>query len=790
MKTQKIYKPQKTKSKKTIQTKKKTKQTKKNISINKIKSIRIITIDTEKNECKNDMNVFIDLFKKLGYKVDTHSMDINPKLRINYFPNPYYDINLFIDRIVPLEFKTIFPSKINIFMANMNTFQNYKELKDIDIVLCNTKQCYNFINFIKKENSKKYNYTFKTYYTKFTTPIPTQLFNSRKSSSMIKTKPMSFIHIANNKKFKNTGSLIHCWLKYNSNTLDCELHVLCHGLCMTTLLLDIKKMYHYDLLNTYTFIKEQYKNKVIQSSNTILKYKNLYLYLDLTANDTIYKELINNADVALYPNKKVNFPHSLNTARFFNLFTITLNHQPMNELIARTKSYSNGYLLYKSKLKKTHYPETNMPFIDYTPDIIELKDSILWCIDNKEMINKYNNSNSGKKMFLDDKHYFENSIKTIFSKLNYSKHKQIDTPEQTINFNTLNTHFKKPTYKFYPENEDDNHCKFINIRGIVKSCDIHSLTPFSSISDLIGYDFDYDFDFDIKKLEEKTKNNEKHITKSNIYSIYICNTAIPKFADKLKNDKDLNSLKCRFIVVSGDSDDTCPNDLFENEKEFKQFIENDKIIHWYSQNCVRITHKKLSQIPIGLAYHHLHNEDIKAESDKIVSPMKQEALLNSIIQQSKKMNMPFWNREVKCYINFNFERNYMRSRFGYDRYEAITKIPKKLMFSEKNEVERTQSWNTQSKYAFVASPFGNGLDTHRLWEALILGCIPIIITSELDSLLEDLPVLIIKDWSDITETVLMNVITDFKKKHEKGKFNYDKLTLKYWMDKINLHKLI
>ena len=35
-------------------------------------------------------------------------------------------------------------------MANMNTFQNYKELKDIDIVLCNTKQCYNFINFIKK----------------------------------------------------------------------------------------------------------------------------------------------------------------------------------------------------------------------------------------------------------------------------------------------------------------------------------------------------------------------------------------------------------------------------------------------------------------------------------------------------------------------------------------------------------------------------------------------------------------------------------------------------------------
>jgi len=176
--------------------------------------------------------------------------------------------------------------------------------------------------------------------------------------------------------------------------------------------------------------------------------------------------------------------------------------------------------------------------------------------------------------------------------------------------NTLSTIFTKPNYKFYPENEDDNHCKYINIRGLLKSCDIYSLTPVSSIHDLIGYDFN----FDIKKIEEKTKNTEKHITKSNTYSIYICNTAIPKFAEKLKTDKGFNSLKCRFIVVSGDSDDTCPDDLFENEKEFKQFIENDKIIHWYSQNCVRTTHKKLSQIPIGLAYHHLHNEDIKEEA--------------------------------------------------------------------------------------------------------------------------------------------------------------------------------
>ena len=356
----------------------------------------------------------------------------------------------------------------------------------------------------------------------------------------------------------------------------------------------------------------------------------------------------------------------------------------------------------------------------------------------------------------------------------------------TINFNTLSTIFTKPTYKFYPENEDDNHCKYINIRGLVKSCEIYSLTPISSIHDLIGYDFNF------TKLHDNNndKKHEKH--KPIIYTIYICNSAIAKFANKLKNDKAFNTLNCKFIVVSGDSDDTCPDDLFSmySDSGFKEFIENDKIIHWFSQNCVQTTHNKLSQIPIGLGYHHLHNEEIEDEAKKIVSPMKQEAVLDSIIQQSKNMNLPFWKREVKCYINFNFEKNYIRSRFGYDRYEAITKIPKNLIFSEKEEVQRNISWKNQSKYAFVASPFGNGFDCHRTWEALILGCIPIVKTSGIDNLYDDLPVLIIKDWSDITEKLLRKTLEDFKKKHEKGEFNYYKLTLKYWMDKVNSYKII
>ena len=833
------------------------------LEIGKNKSIRIIKSD-ETQYNKNDLNVYIEIFKKYGYKIDIHILmrDKLNKINIKYLPNSYYDINLFIDIILPISdyynkqnysfFKAIFPSGINMFAPNINTFINYKQMHFIDIVLCNTQICYDFINQIKKENNYKYQY----YYTKFTTVIPKDLLDDKydkydkydKDDKIIihnftsinpNDKKITFIHIADDQKHKNTSMLIHCWLKYKNNIMNTqvfllnvypELHVICNGLCFTNLLFEIKMMYDYDLLNKYKFEKIEFKSN--NQKKTYFKYNNLYLYLDLTPNDKEYKELIIKSNVSIYPSKIENYAHNINMSRYLNIFTITMNSKPMNELIidkdetGNKKNNINGYLLKDTTHYKTNvYKDTKFKFIDAYPDIDELRDSIIWSITNmfansndftNTTITEKNyilNNTESRKQFYNDKKYFENSMKNILQNIKY---KTPNMPNMSnMQFNTLSTVFSKPTYKFYPENEDDNYCKYINIRGIVKSCDIHSLNPISSIPDLIGYDLDYSLS-KIKELRElrekeikrgkkrqidKMQIDDNNNNKNKIYSIYVCNTAIPKFAEKIKNKKDVNkkdvnnidfnNLDCRFILVSGDSDDTCPNDLFDNDEDFKEFIENDLIIHWYAQNFLinhkYATHKKMSQIPIGLAYHHQFNEDIKEQASKIVSPMKQEEILNSVIYLSKMLNLPFWNREVKCYINFN-NNNYIRSRYGYDRYEAITKIPQTLIFSEDGEVSRNISWNTQVKYAFVVSPFGNGYDCHRTWEALILGCIPIVKKSGLDSLYEDLPVLIVQDWSDITEKLLNKVIADFKIKHEKGGFKYNKLTLKYWMDKINSHK--
>jgi len=52
------------------------------------------------------------------------------------------------------------------------------------------------------------------------------------------------------------------------------------------------------------------------------------------------------------------------------------------------------------------------------------------------------------------------------------------------------------------------------------------------------------------------------------------------------------------------------------------------------------------------------------------------------------------------------------------------------------------------KSLFVPSPAGNGPDCHRTWEAIYLGCVPVVLKSEFTGL-ESWPVLLIDDWSDL-----------------------------------------
>lgn len=282
-------------------------------------------------------------------------------------------------------------------------------------------------------------------------------------------------------------------------------------------------------------------------------------------------------------------------------------------------------------------------------------------------------------------------------------------------------------------NSSENDCKYVSSRGILLSCDIHSSKPVSGIKTLENYDF------------SKVYNN---------CSIYIPTSALPEFV------KILPTINVKFYLVTGDATQSAPFDVFNNT-EFINFIQNDKIIAWYAQNCI-VEHPKLFKIPLGLDYH-------SNISGLKLNPKQNEEMMLSYKNKSK----PFYEREIKCYSNFHFV---IDLRFGYDRTDAMKQIPKELMIYEEKRVSRDISFENQIKYAFVVSPHGNGLDCHRTWEALCVGCIPIVKTSPLDSLFDDLPVLIVKEWYDVDLNLLTSTVTKFKNE----KFNYDKLLLKYW----------
>jgi len=83
---------------------------------------------------------------------------------------------------------------------------------------------------------------------------------------------------------------------------------------------------------------------------------------------------------------------------------------------------------------------------------------------------------------------------------------------------------------------------------------------------------------------------------------------------------------------------------------------------------------------------------------------------------------------------------------------------------------------------FVLCPRGNGLDTHRLWETLYLGSIPIVKDEYGMSFFKDLPILFVNEINNnnISEEFLNNKWIEFNSM----KKNYDKLFISYWIELI------
>lgn len=243
------------------------------------------------------------------------------------------------------------------------------------------------------------------------------------------------------------------------------------------------------------------------------------------------------------------------------------------------------------------------------------------------------------------------------------------------------------------------------------------------------------------------------------YFIYIC----------------LKDIKKPFVIVSGSSDLITPSSILNNN-EMNTFLNDCRLVHWYGQNMA-FSHKKITNIPIGLDYHSLLKDNSLKWHNTIIDCNSQESILIKISKEAK----PFDERLLMCYSNFHFA---LREERTPDRRDAINGINRNIIFYEPIQTDRKTFWTNQTNYKFAVCPHGGGYDTHRLWECLILGCIVIVKTSAIDILYKDLPVIIVDNWSDVNMDLL---VKESKKFTNNSTYDYKSLNAKYWIEKIYSH---
>jgi hypothetical protein len=177
------------------------------------------------------------------------------------------------------------------------------------------------------------------------------------------------------------------------------------------------------------------------------------------------------------------------------------------------------------------------------------------------------------------------------------------------------------------------------------------------------------------------------------------------------------------------------------------------VVAWYAQN-VRHAHPKLHPIPIGL-----ENERWFPEERKKLKILRSRA---ASVVPTKLL-----------YMNHAIWTNVPVRQGPYQMFEGK---PWCTAVHGKNGRNYDGYLSGIADHFYVLSPEGNGIDCHRTWEALYMNRVPILIRNANTRMYEDLPVLLVDDWSAVTEERLR----DARDRFLEADYDFDKLKFAFW----------
>ena len=250
--------------------------------------------------------------------------------------------------------------------------------------------------------------------------------------------------------------------------------------------------------------------------------------------------------------------------------------------------------------------------------------------------------------------------------------------------------------------------------------------------------------FNFTNIKIFEKNNEL-ITFVNLNFTIKENDVIYSHADYVESlFKILKNFKFQNIkVITSQSDRKISKGLFKKKPKC--------VSSWYSTN---VNFKKDSLIPIPLG----------------VAPYRNSK--SAIIEDFN--DIEFQQKQKFLYVNFNLNTNY------FHRIKTINYAKKIFDINLTEDKQYKDYLLSLGLHKFSLSPWGNGFDTHRFWESLYCGTIPITKSHYIYKTFEGLPMVLLPSYKSLKN---INREVEFEE------FNIEKLDINWWMKIINKNKV-
>lgn len=237
------------------------------------------------------------------------------------------------------------------------------------------------------------------------------------------------------------------------------------------------------------------------------------------------------------------------------------------------------------------------------------------------------------------------------------------------------------------------------------------------------------------KADDPTFDPHPYRVMRNNSVVFVPTETLPSFFEYTK-DKHV-----RIHLITGAGVKGVPREILAGF-DWKGFV-SSHILTWHTQNIDVVDHPQIYSIPLGIDFHTLSSIRSHAWGPGLTICQQEDQL-------EKVPFVPFWRRYNKVFVPVMARM----SRNGDDRTRAYTRIPHHGSIVRQSErLTRLQLWRQMSRYQFVVSPLGMGMDCHRTWEALALGTVPILRNStvaiKLFATFPESPVIIVNDWSEV-----------------------------------------